>query len=1561
MPKRIGEELIRGEEKRRRVEHRSSPQPSTRDEPVQHPGQERAVRLHIVYPLNEDESKTDPDIDIIAVHGLGTKSPDTWVWKDPKDPSKPGVNWLEDRHMLPKLVGRARIFTCDWPADLYETSELTQKTIEESARLLLNGIQGRARENRPILFIASCLGGIILIKALDMATQEYSSIRTATRGVIFLATPFRGSSFRNIASWVKPLLRIWASIQSRRVTILLNLTTPTLDLSELVRRFTQLCNEHQYEIITFYERRATNLFRRIFYYFPNFFHTPEPLVDFNSATLDIVPHPLPLDRSHILMNKFQGPDKASDKDFEKVAGKIEWSLKKIRAGTPLEQADAWICDKHYTEGRLKIQRLSGEFLSMDQCYINLAIIKKLGEDARLSEGGSGNLEYQPSPFSLTSRLKVQTPPEELLVELPTLFDPCKMPNGHKEPRRILIRGRAGVGKTTLCKKIIHDFTHGNMWKNLFKRVLWVPLRNLKSRKPGNFEKLFYEEYFIQHLEGKDRAHELSRALLQTLNTEGERTLFILDGLDEVQNLGGEENNEYRFLSELLNQPDVIITTRPHATLPANVGQPDLELETIGFYPHQVQHYLEKVVPDPLTVRDIQSFLQKHWLVRSLVRIPIQLDALCLTWDDDIRKNSSLQTMTAIYKAIVSRLWKKDVLRYGGKEYMTNAFQSEVEAAMEFENEILECFAFSGIYSNLVEFQPEHQDAIRRHTIQPSVRPSDVKSSFYDRLGGLSFLRPSDPSADMSNRSYHFLHLTFQEFFAAKYFARKWESGEELECLDLNSKKAKTIKICPVDFLTHNKYNSRYNIVWRFTVGLLDSEKVPQFFEQLKKSQPDLLGPTHQRLVMHCLSEMDISTDLRLRPELEKGLAEWLLFGCDLGVTSRSLLAAESEFPDQALRTALEAACEKQKSEILRSLRWRGRYLSEATVNYLGTLIPEVESRVRCTVIEALGYQSNLPEEVVTKLMELLQDKAVQESAAKAIRQQSNLSKETVTKLIEVAQNAGSDMKPRYCACLALAGRLSESDLVALATPLRNSDSTTRGHILDIFARQLSIPEQAVTVVVALINDKFLCSQAIRILGNQTSLSGKATTTLAQLLKNADVRYYVAGILKNQSNLSEETTTTLAQLLKNADVRYDAAGILKNQSKLSEETHSALKALLENNDAHIQSSVAEALGVQLNLPEQTVQALVRQLEDVDDVARRNATETLERQPNLSKKVITTLISHLGDDSGICRSAASILENQSSLPEEVIETILQLFDHVDGTGYHHLFSILKKQSTLSERSITALITCLKSKYQYIRYTASVILMKQTSLSEQAIATLLHLVKNVDTEAFEEHPNSSGQSALDGSENRNETAREKESIEICEYAVEILEEQQNLSGKTTEAPMALLKDKREYVQSVAAAALSRHSNLPEEANMAFVTLLKSRDSDIKSKALLALKKQSNLSKDTAKAFLLTFKETDRVFAGFPCRASGDLMMVLDKALAALEPVKLDSQTMECLYRFFLCYSFEEQFSLHVDTNSSLRIDRPNGSRKICLDHSSSAEQILAEVAKWRSGWNIRNRELW
>ncbi|KAK4232893.1 hypothetical protein C8A03DRAFT_39449, partial [Achaetomium macrosporum] len=113
--------------------------------------------LRRIVPLGD--APDHATIDIIAIHGLGTESPRTWEFK--KKGGGGVVNWLSDRDMLPAALPEARIFTYDWNANYFGDAPV--QTLLGHADVLLGLVsEGRGSQTRPIIFVASCFGGLIL-------------------------------------------------------------------------------------------------------------------------------------------------------------------------------------------------------------------------------------------------------------------------------------------------------------------------------------------------------------------------------------------------------------------------------------------------------------------------------------------------------------------------------------------------------------------------------------------------------------------------------------------------------------------------------------------------------------------------------------------------------------------------------------------------------------------------------------------------------------------------------------------------------------------------------------------------------------------------------------------------------------------------------------------------------------------------------------------------------------------------------------------------------------------------------------------------------------------------------------------------------------------------------------------------------------------------------------------------------------------------------------------------------------------------------------------------------
>ncbi|PHH90121.1 hypothetical protein CDD83_4438 [Cordyceps sp. RAO-2017] len=284
------------------------------------------------------------------------------------------------------------------------------------------------------------------------------------------------------------------------------------------------------------------------------------------------------------------------------------------------------------------------------------------------------------------------------------------------------------------------------------------------------------------------------------------------------------------LRDLLNRPNVIITSRPHAASPSGLNKVDLELETIGFSENQVEEYIKASVSDRLKVEEMLKFLKFKKLVRSLVRIPIQLDALCFSWKDSTNPHGSErpQTMTALYRDIELRLWQKDAYHMEASNSLEKCRSMNLhsmEKLMAETSGVIQALAFCGLCSDRTDFDPDYRQKVYGK-FEFGVTESLVEQS--------SFLRTSDPS----------------EYFAARYFVENWRKGTQLKDLDASE------CVKPRDFFQRHKHEDRYNIMWRFVAGLLDDKDEAEAFFDLMEEQPrDLLGLVHQFLVIYCLSEI----------------------------------------------------------------------------------------------------------------------------------------------------------------------------------------------------------------------------------------------------------------------------------------------------------------------------------------------------------------------------------------------------------------------------------------------------------------------------------------------------------------------------------------------------------------------------------------------------------------------------------------------------------------------------------------------------------------------------------
>ncbi|KAG9759988.1 hypothetical protein KCU73_g3113, partial [Aureobasidium melanogenum] len=145
-------------------------------------------------PADEESMR---HVDVVAVHGLMGHWENTWnVGNSHSDPM-----FLRDRIPadLSRINVRARVFSYGYDSAVFSRSVVT---IDQAADMLLGRLLGKRRtseeKNRPIVFIAHSLGGLVVKQAMIQAwtrNEYYKDLLESVKGYVpYLSLGFRGNS-----------------------------------------------------------------------------------------------------------------------------------------------------------------------------------------------------------------------------------------------------------------------------------------------------------------------------------------------------------------------------------------------------------------------------------------------------------------------------------------------------------------------------------------------------------------------------------------------------------------------------------------------------------------------------------------------------------------------------------------------------------------------------------------------------------------------------------------------------------------------------------------------------------------------------------------------------------------------------------------------------------------------------------------------------------------------------------------------------------------------------------------------------------------------------------------------------------------------------------------------------------------------------------------------------------------------------------------------------------------------------------------------------------------------
>ena len=353
-------------------------------------------------------------------------------------------------------------------------------------------------------------------------------------------------------------------------------------------------------------------------------------------------------------------------------------------------------------------------------------------------------------------------------------------------RFILVEGAPGVGKSTFAWEFCRRWEKGKIVQQ-YDLVLLLRLRDKGTRNATSLEQLI-----CHPLQGVSSA-----VCLQLVNSQSFHALIILEGYDELPD--SQRNNSSSIFNELISGDllplsTVLVTSRPWATKEIRKNHERRiyqHIEVLGFTKRQITEYIKKTVPKE-QVSDLNSYLERHPQIKSGMYIPLNSAIVVAVYIASKTDHQAMpNTLTELYRSVIIILIKRHLkghpeLQEGSRECLPAIDMSvPFEVCKNFRN--LCKLAYSGIVG-------EHNE-VRLIFSEFELPPN------FDNLGFMDSVTELYLTEDTVT-SHNFLHLTFQEFFAAVHISSMAQE-QQLEYFKKDS----------------GRKDGRLKVVLRFLAGL----------------------------------------------------------------------------------------------------------------------------------------------------------------------------------------------------------------------------------------------------------------------------------------------------------------------------------------------------------------------------------------------------------------------------------------------------------------------------------------------------------------------------------------------------------------------------------------------------------------------------------------------------------------------------------------------------------------------------------------------------------------------
>eukprot|EP00057_Strongylocentrotus_purpuratus_P010710 XP_011665184.1 PREDICTED: NACHT, LRR and PYD domains-containing protein 3-like [Strongylocentrotus purpuratus] len=339
------------------------------------------------------------------------------------------------------------------------------------------------------------------------------------------------------------------------------------------------------------------------------------------------------------------------------------------------------------------------------------------------------------------------------------------------PKRLLVEGEGGVGKTTFCSKIAWDWVNGSPEFQCFSWVLVIPLRNVvKGQTIGDIMKNYLS----------DNNAVNPKQIDSYILSQPTKVLIVLDGLDEYD--GDLSAKDISDISQILRlekfkQCIVLVTTRPWRAYKIKskekLSRSYAFIAVEGFSAENVSTYISKYfVNDVKAGSELSQFIEVNDVIKeNMAPFPIYVAMLCILWENcDSEKRETMRRLKTF-----SQLFEQMII------FLRDHYVSKVaEAHLDKEKESIKfclqkigSIAFSGLLKKKLVFNEEDFSSCKE-AMETCCRIGVLSRENRNASRWKRTVTASQPITT----SIFFPHKLFQEYVASIYLAFLYDMNRE---------------------------------------------------------------------------------------------------------------------------------------------------------------------------------------------------------------------------------------------------------------------------------------------------------------------------------------------------------------------------------------------------------------------------------------------------------------------------------------------------------------------------------------------------------------------------------------------------------------------------------------------------------------------------------------------------------------------------------------------------------------------------------------------------------------